>query len=483
MKIVSKLLLCALSLMVACNKLPQEEHIVINSLNIKPRSATIVVGGVVRLVATPDPLIEGLTYEWSSDDESVAIVNSNGVVQGIGVGKTNIVCQCSGLNAKVSITVVEPKPEPKPEPTPEPRTLESLLSESLIFSSRQLIYPGTVMQCFDFYDSSPNGWIYFSQCSADSATGSKWQVVLSRVRRGVYGDNTRSGERMFLRWFGHGTNICVEKATDGGEDFVWVNSNGTVAGADYSNNKTFCRLRYQPNTTFEHYTGENFYLDSYKDASGTKYTVQNLQVSIDFEHRRMLVTASYSGKRHCIIYDLDEVLALKEQSVTLKRTWGGEAGTNTERKSGTTTLNARVMDNLTPLGSFRITSNLNTGKYDKTYSCSFQGQAIYGDKIFWYEGQPLESVKGSGVNDNTRAYVEVFDYKGNRLAPRTRVAAVSDFDNLKRLLNLNDNLFSEAEGMQIKDGGKTLYLGITTHLAGATTGNRLSTILEYDYEL
>jgi hypothetical protein len=87
------------------------------------------------------------------------------------------------------------------------------------------------------------------------------------------------------------------------------------------------------------------------------------------------------------------------------------------------------------------------------------------------------------VNDNTRAYVEVFDYKGNRLAPRTRVAAVSDFDNLKRLLNLNDNLFSEAEGMQIKNGGKTLYLGITTHLAGATTGNRLSTILEYDYEL
>lgn len=331
--------------MVACNKLPQEEHIVINSLNIKPRSATIVVGGVVRLVATPDPLIEGLTYEWSSDDESVAIVNSNGVVQGIGVGKTNIVCQCSGLNAKVSITIVEPKPEPEPEPTPEPRTLESLLSESLIFSSRQLTYPGTVMQCFDFYDSSPNGWIYFSQCSADSATGSKWQVVLSRVRRGVYGDNTRSGERMFLRWFGHGTNICVEKATDGGEDFVWVNSNGTVAGADYSNNKTFCRLRYQPNTTFEHYTGENFYLDSYKDESGTKYTVQNLQVSIDFEHRRMLVTASYSGKRHCIIYDLDEVLALKEQSVTLKRTWGGEAGTNTERKSGTTTLNARVMDN------------------------------------------------------------------------------------------------------------------------------------------
>lgn len=54
---------------------------------------------------------------------------------------------------------------------------------------------------------------------------------------------------------------------------------------------------------------------------------------------------------------------------------------------------------------------------------------------------------------------------------------------MKRLLNLNENLFSEAEGMQIKEGGTKLYLGVTTHLAGATTKNRLSTILEYDYSL
>ena len=127
-------------------------------------------------------------------------------------------------------------------------------------------------------------------------------------------------------------------------------------------------------------------------------------------------------------------------------------------------------------------ANTSSKDYTKTWSTSFQGQAIYGDKIFWYEGQPLESVSGSGVNDDTRAYVEVFDYNGNRLKPRTRVVAVSDFENLKRLLDLNENLFSEAEGMQIKNGGKTLYLGFTSHLAGATSKNRLSTILEYDYE-
>lgn len=339
------------------------------------------------------------------------------------------------------------------------------------------------MQCFDFYDPSPNGYIYFSQCAGDTATGSKWLVVVSRVKRGVYGDSTRSGDEMLLRWFGHGTNLCVEQATDGGEDFIWVGSNGTISGNDYSNNKTFSRIRFQPKATFEHYAGENFYLSSYKDTSGNTWSVHNLQVTPDFEHRRLLVTASISSKRHCIVYNLDDVLALKEQSITLTLTWGGEANTNTERKEGKVTLNARVLDSLTPLGSFRVASALNSKDYNKTWSCSFQGQAIYGDKIFWYEGQPLESKSGSGVNDNTRAYLEVFDYKGTRLKPRTRVVAVSDFTNLKRLVDLNDNLFSEAEGMQIKNGGKTLYLGITTHIAGMTSKNRRSTILEYDYSL
>ncbi len=482
------ILLVQLLLFASCGGANEEPAVTIKSLTVKPRSVTLIVGGTIQFSATSEPLLDDLQLEWSSDNDKVVRVDSDGVATAVGLGKCAVICRYGdSITARASVNVIEPQPEPEPEPEPEPRTLESLLSKQLIFSSRQLTYPGTVMQCFDFYDSSENGYIYFSQCGGDTTTGSKWIVVLSRVKRGAYGDKTVSGDRMLLRWFGHGTNLCVEQATDGGEDFVWLNSNGTVSSTstssvyDYSNNKTFCRVRYQPNTTFEHYTGENFYMGSYTDTSGKRWTVSSLQVSIDFEYRRMLITCTSSGTRHYVIHDLDAVLALGEQLVTLERIWGGEAGTNTERKRGTTTLSARVLDNLTPLGSFRITSNLNSGKYDMTYSCSFQGQAIYGNKVFWYEGQPLESVAGSGVYDNARAYVEVFDYKGTRLAPRTRVAAVSDFDNMKQLLNLNANLFSEAEGMQIKNGGKKLYLGITTHLAGATTKNRLSTILEYDY--
>lgn len=476
---------------IACEQIETgSESIVLESLKITPASTTIRVGESVQLNAISVPSYSNDFFSWSSTSDAIATVDNNGVVTAIRSGSVKIFCKhLEQLTATATITIVgasqPPQPEPEPEPEPDPITLESLLSERMIFSSRQLRYPGTVMQCFDFYDSSENGYIYFSQCGSDATMGSKWIVVVSRVKRGAYGDSTRSGEEMLLRWFGHGTNLCVEKATDGGEDFIWVGSNGTISGNDYTNNKTFSRIRFQPKTTFEHYTGENFYLSSYTDASGTKWSVHNLQVTPDFEHRRLLVTASTttSSKRHCIVYNLDDVLALKEQSITLTLTWGGETDTGTTRKEGKVTLNARVLDSLTPLGSFRISSALNKGDYTKTWSCSFQGQAIYGDKIYWYEGQPLEKVSGSGVYDNARAYLEVFDYNGKRLAPRTRVAAISDFDNMKRLLNLNENLFSEAEGMQIKEGGTKLYLGVTTHLAGATTKNRLSTILEYDYSL
>jgi hypothetical protein len=469
----------------------QEAQVVLKSLSITPRSITFVVGGSKALKVTSNPVVEGLTFTWSSTNSSVATVNELGVVKAHAEGTAEIICSYNDqISARCSVTVIprtepepepEPEPKPEPEPQPEPKTLASLLSESLIFSSRQLRYPGTVMQCFDFYDPSENGYIYFSQCAGDTTTGSKWLVVVSRVKRGAYGDSTRSGEEMLLRWFGHGTNLCVEQATDGGEDFIWVGSNGTVSGTDYTNNKTFSRIRFQPKATFEHYSGENFYLSSYTDTSGTKWSVHNLQVTPDFDNRRLLITASSSGRRHILVYNLDDVLALKEQSITLTLTWGGEANTNTERKEGKVTLNARVLNSLTPISSFRISSALNSGDYTKTWSCSFQGQGIYGDKIFWYEGQPLESKSGSGVYDNARAYLEVFDYNGNRIKPRTRVAAISDFENMKRLLNLNENLFSEAEGMQIKNGGKTLYLGVTTHLAGATSKNRLSTILQYDF--
>jgi hypothetical protein len=54
---------------------------------------------------------------------------------------------------------------------------------------------------------------------------------------------------------------------------------------------------------------------------------------------------------------------------------------------------------------------------------------------------------------------------------------VSDIENLTALVNLNSNLYCEAEGVQVK--GDKLYIGIVTHKAGMTSKNRVATILEY----
>ena len=485
------------SILLSCNEIDSGiEAIVVQSLQIKPATATIKIGSSIQLSALSTPEYDNLQLTWSSDNSDVATVTRFGLVLGVSTGVTQISCsyldQCIAT-ATIHVVSQNNKPDEEDKESEESKddkddeechagnistnSLSALLSKSLIFSSRQLRYPGTVMQCFDLYDSSENGYIYFTQCAGDSATGNKWLVVLSRVKRGPYGDNTSSGEAMFLRWFGHGTVMCVEQATDGGEDFVWLNSNGTLSGTNYNSNKTFCRLRFEPNKTYEHYAGENFYLNRYTDLKGNSYTTKELQVNIDFKYRRMAVTALATGGRHVIIYDLDQALALKEKSVTLSRTWGGEANTGTTKNSSTTTLMARDMGELKPISSFIIPSVSGSKDYSQTWSLSYQGHAIFNEMIFWWEGEAIEGSSGSGIYNKSIAYLEIFDLNGNRVVPRTKVAAASDFDSMKSLIELNDNCYSEAEGVQFRNG--KLYLGLTTHMAGATSANRRSTILEY----
>ena len=471
------LILFFLALFTACTTGENEPEIVLTSLRVEPRSVTLEVGGTKSLKAVYEPEIEGILFTWSSTDADVARVTEEGVVTALSEGSAQIICKYGeGASARCAVQVV-----PKSVQKPQQISVESLaapLSKSMIFSSRQLRYPGTVMQCFDFYDSSQNGYIYFTQCGADATTGNKWIVVASRVKRGVYGDSTHSGEAMYLRWFGHGTIMCIEHSQTDGKDYIWVNTNGTLSGTSYTNQKTVSRILYEPDKTYEHRAGEHFYLDSYRDSSGKTWSnMLDFQVNIDFKARRMLAVCRTSGVRHLIVYDLDKVLALKEQDVTLTRTWGGEGDTGTTKHTTTETIKARNVGSLTPIGSFTLKIPSGTTDFSQTHSTSYQGHAIAGDYIYWYEGNAYEKKSGSGIYDNSQAHLEVFDYTGKRIVPRTRVAAVSDIENLTALVNLNSNLYCEAEGVQVK--GDKLYIGIVTHKAGMTSKNRVATILEY----
>ena len=127
---------------------------------------------------------------------------------------------------------------------------------------------------------------------------------------------------------------------------------------------------------------------------------------------------------------------------------------------------------------FRLPSYLNTGQTHQVYSYSHQGQAVWGDYVYWYEGQAIQQT--GELYDGSVAYVAVFDYTGKLVCPRTRVAACSDFPSLSTLLDAK-NCYCEGEGMQLKQGRK-LYLGIATHTSAAS-GNRLASILQYECDV
>ena len=84
----------------------------VTSISLSTNSRTLEVGETFQLVVTlsnPDGLDETIVY--TSENSDVAVVNSEGLIQGKAEGTTNIVVEALGKTAKCEITVVDEKPE------------------------------------------------------------------------------------------------------------------------------------------------------------------------------------------------------------------------------------------------------------------------------------------------------------------------------------------------------------------------------------
>ena len=355
--------------------------------------------------------------------------------------------------------VIEPIILPAGKGALDPRfALSAALSPDIIFSKgTQLYKKGNIMQGFDFTDDTH---FYYSQSPSNS---------ICQYVSFVPGRSSKYSSYMTLERFGHMTQIVAEKASDG-KTYIWCNSNGQSCSEGYGENLSFSRIEYKAGGKYLYGYGGDTYILSTKHSSGKPY--YDLQVSIDFKYRRLLLGCRVSGvsARFHFVYDLDEVLSLPEKDVTLTVTYGSNSSISddlTTSTKDTRTFKARDLADATLLGCFEIPRG---GNDSQTYFYSHQGHHVYGDFIWFYEGNVLDN------NYASVAYITVYDYKGNVVIPRTGVSALKD---KKAFI---DNAFTydgyaEGESMKILDD--KLYLGFACH-GSASSGNRIQNILVYD---
>ena len=260
---------------------------------------------------------------------------------------------------------------------------------------------------------------------------------------------------MTMRYFGHGTQFSVERAADG--DYIWLGSNGVETNGEYGDNLSFSRVKFAAGTLFEHSAGQTFFL------TGTgEY---DLQVSVDFESKRLLLGTRKGGNRYFRVFDLDQVMALPEKNIDVTMKVEGQTLDKTVPDS-------RDLSECEPLASFSIPAGVN--KDTDVYSYSHQGHEVVGDYIYFYEGNAVED----GSEYYSKAYLTTFTYGGDIVVPRTEVMAVSDKADLKTF-GLTDKGYAEAESLKIKNG--RLYLGFACHNGPGT--RRYANVLVYDGEI
>lgn len=365
------------------------------------------------LTANPQHLV------WHSGNENAVCVDAQGIVTGIGIGNAPItVTAPNGVYAHISASVSNEAVFEK---------LKTGLTDEIVYSKGVQLIRNSVMQCFDV-DSK--GEIYYVQIAGTDAH--KLHII-----RGAA--NQAPADHMTLRWFGHGTNMAVEE--QGSDRYIWIGSNGNkLDNGSYSQSQTVSRIRYEAGKTFDHCTGETFYLEGKR----------NVHPAVDVASDMLAITSSTTGLREFHIYRLHEAMALPEREISLTVTSGGEDGT--QETTETRTIKVRKLDQLTPVGRFTVNSGKSgndLGYYD------FQGFDCTNGIIYFYEGTG---------NDNdgkkpSAAYVTLLDRTGTQTHPRTGIGAIADIQTLSTA-GITSTGYMEAEGIKMKNG--SLWLGFAS---------------------
>ena len=86
----------------------------VRAVAVVPDSTTVVEGDTLRLAATATDangqMVAGVDFAWASADTAVAVVDTSGLVTGVGTGEAQVTATAAGLTGRAELVVVTPLP-------------------------------------------------------------------------------------------------------------------------------------------------------------------------------------------------------------------------------------------------------------------------------------------------------------------------------------------------------------------------------------
>ena len=93
---------------------PAPDPLLPTTVTVSPATATVVEGDTLRLTATATNVygqaVTGVEFVWASGDTAVAVVDSTGLVTGVGAGEVQVTATAAGLTGRAELAVVAPLP-------------------------------------------------------------------------------------------------------------------------------------------------------------------------------------------------------------------------------------------------------------------------------------------------------------------------------------------------------------------------------------
>lgn len=336
--------------------------------------------------------------------------------------------------------------EPEPDKNTASTTGISQFDRNVnIFSTNTALLSNNAMQGFNF-DS--DGSIWYTQ-STESSTKHQLNLV-----RAMPNKNTSilkaETDFMKLQYFGHGTNTAIEE--QGADRYLWLGAYGTCNSAgEYWGEKVIGRVKYVKGKTVKtNECDEYYYIGDYHD----------MHAAIDADHDLLAINYADDANslfRCFVVYKLSEAKKAGMSNRTITCTDGFEKNNPASTTTKNVTVYCKDLSTLTPVARLKFRKT-GYGPASSTYY-DWQGYDVYKDRIYYTEGQSNYNLVGSFFTDDvSQSFVTIFDFNGNVVEERTKVAFISNRQTLSDI-GVTRLGAMEAEGIKVyKD---KLYLGFT----------------------